>query len=253
MTTEETQSGSPMRVPGSGLKRGISTLMSALVWGFWSLVGISTDTADASDVAVFFVADQEASPATGDAASQLGAAGQDKGRPNRSPASDPTRPTHRGSDDLPPGASNNTRALRREAEIPIPAKVRRYAERIFKRYDTDGDLRLQPHEFSKMRGEPALADLDGDSLVTPDEYARFVADFGRQRSLRLMPFAPEVFVRPQRSVTDQGRIARGQSPSDENGAQDIGAAAATPADEQAAERRNRRFFVAETRLPGGFA
>src|SRR5690606_18392773 len=45
--------------------------------------------------------------------------------------------------------------------------------------------RLSPQEWASLRGEPATADLDHDGQITVDEFARFVANHGAGRRIRL--------------------------------------------------------------------
>lgn len=51
----------------------------------------------------------------------------------------------------------------------VDARYRRFAESMLQRYDTNGDGKLQKEEWSQMRGEPELADSDGDGIITLDE------------------------------------------------------------------------------------
>ena len=67
----------------------------------------------------------------------------------------------------------------------ITSKLFRYAKRVVKRYDTNGDGRLDEAEWTSMRGNPATADLNRDSQITIDEFARFVASYGAGRRIRL--------------------------------------------------------------------
>lgn len=67
----------------------------------------------------------------------------------------------------------------------ITSKLFRYAKRIVKRYDTNGDGRLDQREWSSMRGNPATADLNRDGQITIDEFARFVANYAAGRRIRL--------------------------------------------------------------------
>lgn len=72
-------------------------------------------------------------------------------------------------------------------EPPVSAKILRYANRLISRYDTDRDSQLQNGEWKAMRGEPHLADLDGNEVITLDEMARRIADYGFRRKIRLIP------------------------------------------------------------------
>jgi hypothetical protein len=63
----------------------------------------------------------------------------------------------------------------------VPAKVRRYAERLLQRYDKNKDGRLQADEWSKMHGRPETADGNHDGAITLDELTAFIGAFGRNR------------------------------------------------------------------------
>ncbi|HTN73854.1 MAG TPA: hypothetical protein VL096_01355 [Pirellulaceae bacterium] len=62
------------------------------------------------------------------------------------------------------------------------AKVRRYAEGLMKQYDENKNGVLEKSEWSKMRGEPGKADLNGDGNVTLDELAERLGSFGSENS-----------------------------------------------------------------------
>lgn len=105
----------------------------------------------------------------------------------------------------------------------IPEKVRRYAQRLLRRYDANGDGKLQREEWRKMQGHPEAADANGDGVITPDELTNAVAAFGRNRHIGLAG-----------------------PPSVEN--------SPAPPDSPAAGERSRRdttFYVPKSRLPPG--
>jgi len=117
----------------------------------------------------------------------------------------------------------------------VSAKVLRYVERIVKKYDRNGDGRLQAAEFRAMHGEPRRADLNQDGVITLDELAERVASYGRRRRIRLRsPNPAAVFVFPLLRSSEQP-------------------AAATPkriAPDKEPEQE-RRFFVPRALLPQG--
>jgi len=53
-----------------------------------------------------------------------------------------------------------------------------------RKHDHNGDQRLQPSEWAQMGGDPRLADLDGDGLITQDEMIQRAAEYGRDRRIR---------------------------------------------------------------------
>lgn len=67
----------------------------------------------------------------------------------------------------------------------VTAKLVRYAQRIVKRYDTNGDGRLEAAEWKGMHGKPEVADANDDGQITVDEFARYAASYGSGRRIRL--------------------------------------------------------------------
>jgi uncharacterized protein (DUF2141 family) len=67
----------------------------------------------------------------------------------------------------------------------VTAKLIRYAQRVVRQYDTNGDGRLDRQEWTAMRGDPASIDLNGDGQITVDEFARYAANYGAGRRIRL--------------------------------------------------------------------
>jgi len=76
--------------------------------------------------------------------------------------------------------------------FPVSAKILRYAERIVRQYDTNGDDRLQAEEWQAMRGEPATMDFDRDGTITIEEYSRYIFKYGRAHRIHLA--APPAYV-----------------------------------------------------------
>ena len=68
---------------------------------------------------------------------------------------------------------------------PIPAKVGRYARRLFSRYDVNGDGLIDTTEQRQMQGTPNAIDYDADGNISFEELAAFTGDFGRHRRMRL--------------------------------------------------------------------
>ncbi|MFV2065379.1 MAG: EF-hand domain-containing protein [Pirellulales bacterium] len=84
----------------------------------------------------------------------------------------------------------------RQAE-KVSAKVLRYVQRIMKKYDRNGDGRIDEEEFRLMHGDPRRADLDQDGVITLKELAERVASYGRRCRIRLRsPNPAAVFVLP---------------------------------------------------------
>ena len=85
------------------------------------------------------------------------------------------------------------KAARREAalsaspkrRLPIAPKVQRYAERLIRQYDTNGDGVLQTEEWAKIQGDPSLIDVNGDGVITVQDMARYVARYGVSHRIHL--------------------------------------------------------------------
>ena len=149
------------------------------------------------------------------------------------------------------------------------AKVLRYAQRFVATHDANKDGRLQQSEWSTVKGEPAFADVDGDAVITADEFALHVARFATPRHIRLLfPESPQSedvpLLQPKSAPADAaaktGDVQPASSPAG-NSAQATDVAAAEtgePAEAAAAEpakptprRRDAKFFVPASRLPAG--
>lgn len=127
--------------------------------------------------------------------------------------------------------------------VEIPAKVRRYAEKLITRYDLDGNGTLEPVEWLQMRGDPRNDDLNGDEKLTAEELAIRIAVYGHRRFIRLMP---------GRRVEEPMAMA---DPANATTATNEATAAAEAAAALEAERekrlRSRQFYVRSSRLPSG--
>lgn len=71
-----------------------------------------------------------------------------------------------------------------EGIVPVvPEKVIRYATTVFNKYDTNNDGFLDREEWAKMPGAPQSIDIDGDFVITLEEYLRFIALYGNARTI----------------------------------------------------------------------
>ncbi len=142
------------------------------------------------------------------------------------------------------------------AQTPIPAKVSRYARRLIKEYDRNGDGKLQEEEWRRMHGQPARVDASGDGTITADELTQWIVNFGSQRRLRLVhPIsaeAAEADAPAHSSDRGEAKPEDGSSPISPEKAKPPGNAGlpSEQADSKAGSRQ-ARFHVPAKRLPPG--
>jgi hypothetical protein len=127
----------------------------------------------------------------------------------------------------------------RRGAAEVPAKVRRYAERLIQRYDLNHDGVLEQNEWSKMQGQPDLADADRNGKITLDEWCAYIMDFGRGRRLSLSPSdaGGESAARPAAAAKE----SEAPPPS---GSAFVQPPSGTPS-------RTTTFYVPKSRLPAG--
>jgi hypothetical protein len=151
----------------------------------------------------------------------------------------------------PPSASSAPQGLAAVAEQAFPAKVRRYAERLLRQYDRNGDGVLQPEEWSKMHGNPGAIDVNRDRSITLDELTRHIIAYGEQRRVSLA--SPGVGGNSDASATPVDEVEPdGASPG--GPAEGKGTlSAASPGAERESPRKPREstFYVRPSRLPPG--
>jgi hypothetical protein len=132
----------------------------------------------------------------------------------------------------------------------VPLKVMRYAAHLIEKYDANGDGVLQPEEWTRMRGDPAAADLNDDGQIDVRELAHYIADYGAVRRIRLMPSSSETMGRLPPLLYDAlltGGPTR-NNPAATARSSDVSEQAAS---DDPAEPVQRRFTVKTSRLPAG--
>jgi len=142
----------------------------------------------------------------------------------------------------------------RRATAVVPAKVWRYAEQWFARCDADGDGKLTAKEWPQPTGSAVDADQDG--LVTVEELAQHIADFGRHRRIRLMPASVGgLLPLPSLLAPD---VAGAEGPAtlgETDGSQSPDDAPADTVDQAKSDSHerssDRKYFVSPSRLPPG--
>jgi hypothetical protein len=155
-----------------------------------------------------------------------------------------------------------------EVDRVTPLKIMRYAQRLLEKYDSNRDGQLQQSEWSRMSHDPRTADANRDGTIGEDELARYIADYGRHRQLRLMERpAPGDAVLPPllhpvtESAADESIAAvqtaaatganRAETPQSSDGGATDEAAPGSDGPQRERARRDTRFFVAPTQLPQG--
>ena len=79
-----------------------------------------------------------------------------------------------------------------QAPTSVSAKLLRYAQYIVRRYDANQSGQLESDEWRSMHGQPELADSNRDGLITVEEYARYCANYGAGRAIRLSALPGDV-------------------------------------------------------------
>jgi Ca2+-binding EF-hand superfamily protein len=168
-------------------------------------------------------------------------------------------------------ASAPSRPPARPSGPTATAKVQRYAERVIRAYDKNGDGQLQQAEWAGMKGHPELLDTNRDGVITRDEFETYVTNFASKRQLRVV--FPETAIAEEPPLLQPKSLAN-QLPPPKPGADnpqaappasaaapapgtsaDPASAASPPAETQpprpVARRRDTKFFVPAGRLPAG--
>jgi hypothetical protein len=145
-----------------------------------------------------------------------------------------------------------------ERDVPVSAKILRYAQRLVEQYDTNHDGQLEKVEWQKMRGNPAIVDRDHDGLITVDDLARYITIYGRYRHIQLL--APALATNPPQPSAEGAPAStaenpRGDNPPGRNASSDSnswGAADASPAAKSLSQIRRRNVErAANVESPNG--
>jgi Ca2+-binding EF-hand superfamily protein len=140
------------------------------------------------------------------------------------------------------------------SQEPIPSTIYRYAQRLVRQYDRDGDGVLDAEEWKPMHGDPRLVDANKDGLITVEEMAQWIADYGRNRRIRLavpaIGLSGDSETNPGSPATSAGASGSKPGPSaepttaeDEDAGIDLA--------ELEASRRRAKFYRSPKRLPAG--
>jgi len=144
----------------------------------------------------------------------------------------------------------------RPANVPIPIKVLRYSQRLVEKHDRNGDGWLDESEWGRMQGNPRLADLNRDQVITATELAERVARYGRRRKIRLMPslkggrIVLPSLLNPT-TTSESSAAADGTKPPPGVGTLPADHGQVAGAASRRGTRRQTKFFVPRDRLPPG--
>ncbi len=69
----------------------------------------------------------------------------------------------------------------------VSSKIERYAKKLVKKYDADGDDRLNSAEVANLQESVRVSDFDRDGFITADELVRRMVAYSRRRSIRIAP------------------------------------------------------------------
>jgi hypothetical protein len=173
-----------------------------------------------------------------------------------------SRPAATGADSSGAAATQVWNSESRQTASMIPAKLRRYAQRVVKRFDRNGSGALEASEWAAMPGDPRKIDLNHDGVITVDELAGYLAGYARSHPLhdeetawRHLPQPPAVIFQPvtpaenppAKPAEPNGTPSAGEpepAPSAKAGAAEKGRAAEEL-------RRSRKYYVAPSALPPG--
>ncbi len=130
--------------------------------------------------------------------------------------------------------------LEKEAKLKgrIPLKITRYAHTILKKYDSNQNGQIDHEEWSKMPVSPAEADINQDKVITLNEIAFRIANYGRSIRIRLRLVSENIVAIPPSEEEKADRLSDENSDEDDN---------KEPAPVK--RRRDTKFYVSKSRLP----
>jgi hypothetical protein len=150
----------------------------------------------------------------------------------------------------------------RGAISPIPAKIRRYAERMVQKLDHNGSGALEAAEWASLPADPRQIDANHDGVITVDELAAYLARYARLHPLRdedtawrRLPQPPAAIFQPVTPADHPPAAAeQGGMPASEPSA-DAAASAKGKVLEKGEVleqlRRGRKYYVPSAALPPG--
>jgi len=178
-------------------------------------------------------------------------------------AADAARPARSESSSIGSSGSVFPRAFLRGMNYPVSSKVLRYAERIVKQYDTNGDGQLQADEWKAMKGDPVQIDLDRDTQISVDEYARYIAKYGRSHQIHLVAPPTPAYIETLPALFQPAAEAQASSdaePTSESEEEDMDTEEdelelmLRPPSERSVRRKSRyqqKFYIPRSKLPTG--
>ena len=92
--------------------------------------------------------------------------------------------------------------IKSQGSVPvIPSKAVKYATKIFEKYDANENGQLERNEWLNMPAAPQQIDIDGDSIISLEEFLRYFARYGLRRTLH-NPNPPEIPILQTATVSD---------------------------------------------------
>ena len=149
----------------------------------------------------------------------------------------------------------------KEAELAIPGKLLRHAQRLVKKLDRNGSGAVEVKEWQPTFGDPRKVDRNHDGVISAEELAGYLAEYARSHPLKKeesdwqrLPQPPAVIfhpVTPTKPATEQSAPAQGDGPPSAEKAPSGTKKAIDESREADAARNVRKFYLAPSTLPRG--
>ncbi|MAT16869.1 MAG: hypothetical protein CMJ46_16540 [Planctomyces sp.] len=148
---------------------------------------------------------------------------------------------------------SGAKSPRATSDAPIPTKVYSYAHRIVRKYDLDRSTQLEPAEYNNLKDRDTFvgADNNGDLIISSDELAQYIANYGENRRIRLLsPYGGSEEDETTSPTTSPAGAASSTS-SNRTTPATTGAEEMTPEQKELERRRGLKYSVKSSRLPDG--
>jgi hypothetical protein len=153
----------------------------------------------------------------------------------------------------------------RETDSTIPAKIRRYAERVVKKVDSNRSGALEAGEWASLPGDPRKIDANHDGVITVDELSAYLAIYARSHPLheedtawRRLPQPPALIFQPVTPADGpplNAGLDQAGTPAPSEGEPGATTTVRNKSSEKEAakemSRRARKYYVPASTLPPG--